>query len=358
MARLPNEPTPTVKAIYESYERANKPRMQRRLGAASIGHACHRKTFYDFRWAMNADGGHDGRLLRLFDTGHKEELRFVSDLRAIGCEVLEVDPTTKEQWTFTACDGHFVSKIDAAVRGLPEAPKAWHVAEFKTHSEKSFNELVKKGVRDAKPEHYAQVLAGMHLSGMERGLYLAVNKNTDDLYAERFHYVKAEGDALMAFAASIVKAKDAPPRAFDNSDKFPCSFCTHRQICWPSIPPHPAVGCKATCRNCVHSSAVEGGFWKCERHGVSLSEDEQAKGCDDHLFLPSFLAFAEVEGSDTASNSISYKTRDGTKFTNGQRPGDYKSIELTVLPHPMIASEPLVDALKLALDGSVIAVED
>ena len=30
--------------------------------------------------------------------------------------------------------------------GLKEAPKTWHVAEFKTHSAKSFRDLVAKGV--------------------------------------------------------------------------------------------------------------------------------------------------------------------------------------------------------------------
>ena len=47
--------------------------------------------------------------------------------------------------------------------GLLEAPKTWHVAEFKTHSAKSFAELVAKGVVLAKPQHAAQMQVYMQL---------------------------------------------------------------------------------------------------------------------------------------------------------------------------------------------------
>lgn len=350
MAKLNLEPSPTVQAIYQSYERKNASRPQRRLGASSIGQPCSRRTFYDFRWGGIGGAGFDGRMLRLFETGHLAESRFADNLKAIGCEVHLFDSTTNEQFTFTAIGGHFVAKIDACVLGIPEAPKTWHNTSFKTHSEKSFNELAKKGVREAKPEHYAQLMVEMHLSGMERGLYLAVNKNTDELYSERIHYNKAEGEALIDYARSIVSASDAPPRGFDDPDKYPCTLCPHRQICWPSIPPHPAVVTKVSCRNCVHATAVVDesnvGIWKCERHAKTLSETEQLAACDDHLFLPSFIAFAQVE--DATKDAIHYRTNDNRTFTNGRKDGEYKSIELTVIPHTLVAANKFVDSLKSA----------
>lgn len=348
MAKLDIEPSLTVAAIYKSYERKNAGRPSRRLGASSIGQACARRTFYDFRWGGLGGTGFDGRLLRLFETGNMAESRFVENLRAIGCEVHDLDPATKEQFTFTAVGGHFVDKMDGAVLGLPEAPKTWHAAEFKTHGDKSFKELTNKGVREAKPEHYAQLMCAMHLSGMDRGLYLAVNKNTDELYSERLHYAKAEGEALIAYAQSIITSADAPPRGFSDPDKFPCTFCPHRQICWPSIPPHAAIPTKVSCRNCVHATAVvsesNAGQWKCERHAKTLSETEQIAACPDHLFLPSFLPFATVEDANT--DSVRYRTKDGRTFENGKGDKQYKSIELTVIPHTLIAAVPLVDALK------------
>ena len=52
--------------------------------------------------------------------------------------------------------------------GLLEAPKTWHVVEFKTHSAKSFRELAAKGVAEAKPQHWAQMQVYMHLTGITR----------------------------------------------------------------------------------------------------------------------------------------------------------------------------------------------
>lgn len=88
--------------------------------------------------------------------GDLAEARFVADLRAIGCTVYEVDENGK-QFAIEALGGHFGGHMDGAALGIPEAPKTWHVTEFKTHSAKSFAKLQKDGVQKAKPQHYAQM---------------------------------------------------------------------------------------------------------------------------------------------------------------------------------------------------------
>ena len=60
--------------------------------------------------------------------------------------MLEVDPETGRQWRVEAHGGHFGGSLDGVALGLLEAPKTWHVLEFKTHSVKSFADLVAKGV--------------------------------------------------------------------------------------------------------------------------------------------------------------------------------------------------------------------
>jgi hypothetical protein len=99
--------------------------------------------------------------------------------------VLDLDPETGRQWQVVAHGGHFGGSLDAVAIGLKEAPKTWHVVEFKTHSAKSFRELVAKGVALAKPQHWAQMQIYMHLTGITRALYVAVCKDTDDLHIER-----------------------------------------------------------------------------------------------------------------------------------------------------------------------------
>ncbi len=147
MAELPEPPMPTLSAIYASYEARQGDGFRDHLGASLIGKSCARALWYDFRWATPAR--HTGRILRLFETGQLEEARLVRDLRATGATVLEVDPETGRQFRVEAHGGHFGGSLDAVALGLLEAPKTWHVVEFKTHSAKSFAELVAKGVANA-----------------------------------------------------------------------------------------------------------------------------------------------------------------------------------------------------------------
>ena len=46
------------------------------LGASLLGHACLRSLFYVFRWQTDPP---DGRLARLFQTGHREEARLIAE---------------------------------------------------------------------------------------------------------------------------------------------------------------------------------------------------------------------------------------------------------------------------------------
>ena len=144
MAPLPAPASPTVAAIYAAYEADAETGYRAPLGASMIGTECPRAIWYGFRWATRAR--HTGRILRLFQTGHLAEPRFVADLRRIGVTVLEVDPETGRQWTLRDAGGHFGGSMDAVAIAFPEAPMAWHVCEFKTHSAKSFAKLQAEGV--------------------------------------------------------------------------------------------------------------------------------------------------------------------------------------------------------------------
>ena len=76
MALLPQPQHSTVVKIYRHYEQANatfKPRPH--LGASLIGDKCERAIWYVFRWATHTK--FEGRMLRLFDSGNREEFRLV-----------------------------------------------------------------------------------------------------------------------------------------------------------------------------------------------------------------------------------------------------------------------------------------
>lgn len=297
MAAIPPATSATVEAIYTSYERARAGEHRPHLGASLIGHDCDRFLWLTFRHAMAPK--FSGRMLRLFETGNLAEPRFVADLRAIGCEVSEEQEPGK-QWRETAVDGHFGSAIDGAVLGLPEAPKTWHLVEMKTHNAKSFSVLVAKGVREAKPQHYAQMVVGMELHGFTRALYLAVNKDNDELYSERIKADPIEATRLVERARRIVYA-DKPPERIGGSDWFQCKFCPSRAICHENQFP------ERNCRTCLHATPVPGCKWECALHGDCRAD------CPDHQYIPELVPGKQV---DVRDGRVVYEMHGGVEWVD------------------------------------------
>lgn len=292
---LPQD-SPIVQAIYAHYKRTGDAEPKRGyLGASIIGHPCERYLWYTFRQSTKPDI--DGRAYRLFRTGDLEEARLVDDLRAIGCEVHEVDPATGQQFEVTDFGGHFSGHMDGCALGIPGAEKAWHVLEFKTHNAKSFAKLKKEGVRASKPMHFAQMQAYMHKTGMTRALYLAKNKDTDELYAERVRHDKAFAEGLMARAERIITSTTPPERIASRPDWYECSWCDAKEVCWGGDMALPILS--ISCRQCCFATPRMDGKarWICEKHGRALSESDQDRACDDHLCLPGMISFADPTGS-------------------------------------------------------------
>ncbi|CAK0774705.1 Oxidoreductase [uncultured Gammaproteobacteria bacterium] len=300
MAALPPRPSPTVDAIYAAYAADGEDGFRVHLGASLIGKECLRALWYDFRWTTRAD--FSGRMLRLFETGQLEEARIVRNLRRTGATVLEVDPDTGRQWRVEAHGGHFGGSLDAVAVGLLEAPKTWHVLEFKTHSVKSFADLKRQGVQASKPRHYAQMQVYLHLTGITRAMYVAVCKDTDEIYVERLPADPALGEALLLKAGRIIDAARPPERLSSDPAWWQCRLCEHHGLC------HEGAAAERTCRTCLHVTPVEGG-WHCARHERLLSVTDQRQGCGHHLYIPDLVPGEPVDAGD---DHVVYRLSDGT----------------------------------------------
>lgn len=300
MAILPEQDL-TVAAIYKTYEdrrRESAPRLY--LGGSELGEDCRRMLWYRFRQIRKAT--FPGRILRLFETGDKEEQRIIRNLRAIGCEVLSVDPSTGRQWEYKACNDHFQIHLDGAALGLPESPKTWHLLEVKTSNEKYFKQMEREGVQKAKPVHWVQMQLGMGLSGLKRAAYIVQNKNTDELYMERIKYDPKAFETLLRKANAIIYAESPPERIGKDPSFFKCRFCNMSDFCFGKEFPD------VNCRTCAHGSPVEYGQWSCAR-GLKVNKPV----CAEHVFLPSLLHWAEpIDGDPTW---VRYRA-DGYEFIN------------------------------------------
>lgn len=298
---------------------ANEPPFRDHLGGSMIGEKCERKLVYSFRWAKAP--AFSGRILRLFNRGHLEEFRFVSYLRRVGAQVEEFserlmyhpesdsyftepydqpEPTdvtaddvsddpkhvdrataqgiTRKQWRILDVDGHFGGSLDGKAYGVPGMPDLEEkiLTEFKTHNTKSFVELSNKGVAEAKPIHYVQMQIYMHKTGIKRALYMAVNKNDDDLYCEWVEYDPAMGPPLLEKAARVIHAKKLPKRIGSNASWFDCKWCDYKTVCHFNEP------MLRHCRSCAHSTPVAEGKWRCDLWQSIIPVDSIPLGCDSY----------------------------------------------------------------------------
>lgn len=323
MSLLPERAQPTVDAIYAAYEAdGNKPYITPRIGAAEAGGECDRAIWYSFRWTTVKV--FNGRMLRLFQTGHIEEARMVRDLRSAGVTVDDVNPDDinpktgeARQHEFTDETGHIVCRIDAALFGVHEAPKTWHLGEFKTHNDKSFKLLLKDGI-PSKPKHVAQVQLGMHFTGTTRAFYLARNKDTDALWSDRLPYDATYCIKLVARLHNIIAATAPPPQISQDPNWFKCKFCDHHSACHGNRTP------ARSCRTCLHSTPVDGAGWHCRVHDMLLDRDQQREGCGAHLYIPELIHGRQIDASAPTDSllSITYLMPGGAEWIDGGEADD------------------------------------
>ena len=320
MALIPEQPTTTGR-IYKWYEDTREPQRSH-LGASIVGDPCQRKLWYAFRWALAES--FPGRVLRLFKRGQLEETNFfVQELRAIGVTVWEVDPTTGHQFRMNWGNGHMGGSCDGVAVGLVESPRTPHLLEFKTSSKKQFDELLKKGVKEKYPTHYAQMQCYMRGLDLKRALYLVSCKDDDRIYQERVHYSATEAKEYIVKGEQVINAKTPVdlPRISEREDWYQCKFCDYAAICHGSA--IPAV----TCRTCAHSTPVKGGAWSCAYYCSEMPVEAQRDACSKHVYIPDLIPAQMIDASES-ENFIEYKTAGGVTFRNGPGVTDFTSTEL------------------------------
>lgn len=325
MPKLPDEVVdPIAHAIYQTYETAAAANVfhSRRLGAASLGEECDRRLWYHFRWCEPGAQPFEGRMLRLFETGHIEEARIVENLRAAGVVVRDEDPARwrhrTKQYKASWHGDHFIHYADGRAMLVPGAEQTEHVCEFKSANDKNFKAVKKKGVRVAEPKHWAQCQVGMLGATLTRCLYVVVNKNTDELWHERIHLDREEATRLVERAGRIIFAESPPVRITDDPADWRCKFCPAKTACHFRAVPDPS------CRTCAHSTPEPSGGWSCDlarqRGGdPKIPYDVEHEGCPEHVYMPDLIPL-EVVDTETGE-WVEYAAPDGEPLRNGD--GEY-----------------------------------
>ena len=254
------------------------------------------KLWLSFRWALMPN--FDPRILRLFETGFREEARIIDNLRSAGICVMDRDPDTGRQWSYNMWGGHYSGSLDGVIKGLKESSRP-HVLECKTFNTKGFKELKKLGVEKAKPMHYAQMQQYMGWASLERAYYIAHCKETDELHAERVYINREFIKSLEAKAETIIFSPTPLDKQGDSEKSMICKWCDYKELCWYGALP------EINCRTCAHSTPEPDGSWSCVKRSHDLSTNEQLHVCPQHIYIPQLTPW-DVIDADPETGTITY----------------------------------------------------
>ena len=240
------------------------------LGLSSIGKECPRSLWYDFRFCSKNE--YSARLERLFSRGHREEPIIIADLEKIGVKVYTPAeckemgyPIVKmengeEQVEVVSGHGHIKGHGDGLGINIPDAPKGRHYLEFKTMADKYFKILVKKGLKESNPVYYVQCQTMMLLLGVDRTLFIVVNKNDDYRYYERLYLNKTEAEDSIRRGETIIFNESPPFR----NESYKCNWCNHKPICKEGALP------ERNCRTCQSCDMEDEGEWSCSHFEIEI----------------------------------------------------------------------------------------
>lgn len=299
MPELPPPIPSIVDLIFERYVRDREDWRRPLLGISILGRECARERWMTFRWCSEPE--HDGQRLRLFARGDREEDWLLEELERLGIEVARVDEDAgiemarnasgrleaKQPQIRVMLAPHIGGSVDGLACGIPEAPDEWVLVECKTHSSASFRDLVKKGCRESKPEHWFQIQGYLHglrarPIGIRRALYLAVCKDDDRIHRELIDYDEEAADLLVERARMIVESPEPLSRISDAPSFYRCQkLCDHYEPCQL----RRVARIARNCRTCADSSPESSGYWVCRRHEKFLTIGEQKAGCDDYRVI-------------------------------------------------------------------------
>ncbi|MCW5683542.1 MAG: PD-(D/E)XK nuclease family protein [Pseudolabrys sp.] len=206
------------------------------LGASRLGEPCCRRLAYEVTHTPSDDGQDlDGAMLRVFEAGHRFEALSIEWLRAAGFD-LRTQRRDGSQFGFAAAGGRLRGHIDGVIVAGPNVGVPWPALwEHKALNTKSWNDIVKRGLRAAKPLYFAQVQIYMAYMEIGATLFSALNKDSQALHHEVIAFEPAEAQALSDKAVDILRAVETgelPPRIAAASDYYLCRFCPYARRCW------------------------------------------------------------------------------------------------------------------------------
>ena len=333
-----------IASAIDAWHETNAEPPRPHMGCSMLGHPCDRWLWLSFRWAVTPK--FPGRILRLFRRGHNEEATVVADLRAIGVDVQNTGRAQKR----VDFGAHVSGSVDGIIEsGVPGAPKARAILEIKTHGDKSFNDLKAKGVQASKPMHWVQMCVYGSGLNIQRALYVAVNKNTDEIYTEWLHLDAAVvAEKAVNRGRTIALSDRMPPPLSTDATWYECKMCAAHSFCHGT-----RLTQEVNCRTCAHATATPESTWKCERHQADgIPVEFQRAGCEAHALHPDLVPWQMGEAMDEWTPVYIIN---GQGVANGEGDANvYSSREIVSSAAACSSGDEMLAALRAGFGGEIV----
>lgn len=248
----PDELRERIAEAHKAKRRKDNPREY--VGASGIGSPCDAALEFSLRGFPDNDL--DGKLLRIFELGHKIEDLVVADLKMAGMWVSEKNPDTNYQWAYSDLGGHVKAHVDGLCTAGADTDELM-VLEIKSMNKSNFAKFQKHGVKVSHPKYYDQCQTVMGMAKLKKAFFVAYCKDNSD-----YHHEIVEADPMhQSFLSSRVeKVFDGrAERISDSPDDWRCRGCFKSEACWEDKV--PAVKCPT----CKFSTPNPKGGWHCTK---------------------------------------------------------------------------------------------
>ena len=205
------------------------------LGGSMLGWPCDRQLgFYWRRLPKDPGREVDGRLARLFATGHHIEPLVAGWFRDAGYDLVTHDDNGA-QFGWSIDGGKIRGHIDGAFLTGPVGrfPCLWENKGLKADK---WTKLVANGLRAERWEYFVQCQVYMAQMQLDEhpAMFTALNKDTSELYVEFVRFDPEVAAEAIGRGQKIVRS--SRPQQLDRVAKDPsdwrCKWCDWRERCW------------------------------------------------------------------------------------------------------------------------------
>lgn len=263
---LPKDPI--AEAMYEAASRYERGPKRHYLGMSEIGHPCLRRLWYSFRGFTPSVP--EGRLKMIYSLGDCVEEEVVKWLTMGGYQVSD------RQRAFAEINGFFCGHWDGRIEGVTSKP---HVLEIKSASAARFKAFQETGIRNVSEQYFAQVQCYMGYSGLERALFVIMNKNTCELYTERVHFDKDYFAATEEKARQVMSAVLPPEKV---KSEAVCQWCPYHERCASNS---PYIQAEKTCGVCWYVQPGDNCTMHCTHPDHPVQITKWGKSCPGWEYL-------------------------------------------------------------------------